>query len=216
MSRQKALDESYPQLEIPAAQITQAHDLDPATLFECNKKELWLEIGFGSGEQILHWLAQYPDNAYIGAEPYVNGMSALCAQLEAPPDNLRLLMDDALLLVRSLQNQSIDRLYILNPDPWPKARHHKRRIIKPETLDEFARILKPGGLLTLASDVDDMSEWMLTYTFNHPAFEWTAKTCTDWQTRPSELIETKYAAKGANSSNHRQTYLIFARKSLPN
>ncbi len=124
------------------------------------------------------------------------------------PNNIRVLMDDALLLVHALTDSSIDKIYVLNPDPWPKKRHHKRRIINQENLDQFARILKPGGELIMATDVDDLAEWMITQASIHPDFEWSANSSKSWRTPPAEWLETRYAQKGRNEGRS-QSFLIF-------
>ncbi len=170
---------------------------------------LWIEIGFGNGEHLRGLIEKHPDKAFIGAEPFMNGMAAFLATLaEKDLPRVRVWMDDALLLLTRLPDGCAERIYLLNPDPWPKKRHHKRRFINPENLDLLARLLKPGGQLVMATDVDDLAEWMVTQTVNHPAFRWTARCAADWRETPPGWIETKYERKG-RAQGRRQSYLIF-------
>lgn len=191
--------------------------IDPATLFPAPLKQYWYEIGFGSGEHLSAVMRRHPDYGFIGAEPYINGMSAFLKDIQdEPKDNIRVLMDDAMLLARSFKTQTLDGIYILNPDPWPKKRHNKRRIVSTENLDVFARILKPGGQLILSTDVADLAEWMLTYTYNHPAFEWQAESANDWKNPPKDWVTTKYEVKQANHTSKKMAYLLFTRKACQN
>jgi tRNA (guanine-N7-)-methyltransferase len=119
-------------------------------------------------------------------------------------------MDDAMLLVHALEDACLDEIYILNPDPWPKKRHHKRRIVSQANLDEFARILKPGGTLIMTTDVPDLAEWMVTQATLHPSFHWTAQSARDWKTPPADWIPTRYETKGAKGAES-MVYLIFER-----
>ena len=205
--RLNALENILPVVAIPQDKITSARDLDPASLFSKPFNEFWFEIGFGNGEHLLALKNAYPDVGFIGAEPFINGMANFLKDA-GDLSNVRVHMDDAMMVIRSLKDSSLERIYILNPDPWPKTRHHKRRIVSKNNLDEFARVLKPGGRLVLATDVDDLAEWMVTQCMNHPAFEWTASSSKDWQTPPAEWTETRYAFKG-KQAGRRQTFLIF-------
>ena len=154
-------------------------------------------------------MRQDPEAGYIGAEPFLNGMSAFLKQIEQQPkDNIRIWMEDALQVVRSLQDDCLDAIYILNPDPWPKARHHKRRIVRQDTLADYHRILKPGGVLILTTDVDELAEWMATQVHLHGGFDWQAKSAKDWQSAPDGWIETRYEQKGADAGR-RQSYLVY-------
>lgn len=163
---------------------------------EC-ERENWLEIGFGNGEFLSHMCQARPDIRFIGCEPFVNGVAALLASLEAPVENLRIWDDDARPLLDSLPAASMDRVYLLNPDPWPKTRHTRRRFIQPETLNQIARILKPQGRFIMSTDVKDLANWMHVHTWGHPAFEWQAETQNDWLTPPEDwpLDKTRYMKK---------------------
>ena len=114
-------------------------------------------------------------------------------------------------LARSLKPASLEGIYVLNPDPWPKKRHHERRIIRHENLDVLAKIIKPGGSLILSTDVPVLADWMVTHTFNHPAFVWQANEAKDFWERPEGWHPTRYELKGANHSK-RMCYLLFKRK----
>ncbi len=186
--------------------------LNPQELFTAPYSKLVLEIGFGQGERLAEMMEQQPDNAYIGCEPFQNGMSNFLLLVEdKKPENLRLWMDDAMQLVRSLSAASIDALYILNPDPWHKSKHFKRRMVNPVNLDEFARVIKPGGTLYLSTDVPDLADWMAAHTVNHPAFHWTARSKADWENPPKGWISTKYETKGAKGAK-KMCYFVFERK----
>ncbi len=191
--------------------LTEKADLAPEEIFGFNPPALWLEIGFGNGEHLAALMEKHPRDGFIGAEPFINGMAAFLKIIkEHPHDRVRVLMDDAMLIVNSLADTSLDGIYVLNPDPWHKKRHHKRRIVSRKNLDAFARVLKPGGTLIMSTDVPDLAEWMVTQAAMHPSFEWTAEKADDWRQTPSGWITTRYEEKGAKGAK-RMAYFIFRR-----
>lgn len=209
--RQRAVDDLMPEVGIHEDQITEKADLLPSSLFTSNYTQIWLEIGFGNGEHLKGLMDSYTDNGFIGAEPFINGMAAFLRSIyDSDARNVRVWMDDAIKLVDSLRDHCLDGMYVLNPDPWPKKRHRKRRIINQRNLDRFARVLKPGALLIMATDVDDLAEWMAIHASNHSAFEWSAKSSADWKTMPEGWIRTRYEQKGEKEGRI-QSYLIFKR-----
>jgi len=211
-SRQDVIDKLLPKLTLDLPDLKEDGTLAPATLFP-QDKEIVLEIGFGNGEHLKAMMEQRPDRNYIGAEPFINGMSAFLKSIaDMDHANIRVWMDDAVMLCRSLKPGSVSAIYILNPDPWPKKKHHKRRIVRAETLPEYHRILKKDGRLVMATDVDDLAEWMVTETINHGGFEWQAERASDWKTMPNDwFLTTRYAAKG-EAAGRRETYLLFKKK----
>lgn len=172
-------------------------------------EDVWLEIGFGGGEH-LHWQAQqHPHVGLLGAEPYLNGVAKLLSKLEATPLlNIRIHLGDAREIIAALPDASLGRVFILFPDPWPKTRHHKRRFIQMEMLDQLARVMKPGAELRFASDDAGYVEWTLERLMAHPSFEWSASRATDWQTRPDDWTQTRYEAKELHG---KPAFLKFAR-----
>lgn len=207
--RRGVLDDLLPALQIPPALLREDGALDPAALFGQSAPCLWFEIGFGSGEHLAALMERHPDHFFLGAEFFINGMSAFLKMIkDRKHDHVRVLMDDAMMIANSLTDGCVDGLYILNPDPWPKKRHHKRRIVRQETLDQFARILKPGGQLVMSTDVPDLAEWMVTQASRHPAFTWTAQKADDWRTPPPDWIKTRYEGKRAKGAD-RMVYLVF-------
>ncbi len=208
--RQKSLDDLYPlyELSLPESKALTLQDL-----FKDPDKKTIFEVGFGNGEHLLALDRNMPDVNFIGAEPFRNGMANFLNDLsqehkDHPLCNLKLFMGDALFVFEALEGNSLDTIYILNPDPWPKTRHHKRRIINQDNLKQFARTLKPKGRLVMATDVDDLAEWMVIQCSNFEGLEWTAERKEDWLTPPPEWTETKYAFKG-RTAGRRQTFLEF-------
>lgn len=211
-SRLDVLDTVLPQIQIDKSLLNEQADLSAESLFGKKVDHLHFEIGFGSGEHLHYIMGQFPNDHFIGAEPYINGMSAFLKELSfSTPENLRVHMDDALMVLNSLEDASVDCLYILNPDPWPKSRHHKRRIVNADNLDVFARVLKDGGMMLQTTDVDDLAEWMVTQTVNCPHFEWTADKPEDWKTAPNGWMATRYENKGKDAGRS-QTYLLYTRR----
>lgn len=125
-------------------------------------------------------------------------------------DNIRILNDDARLLLRALPDASIGRAFVLFPDPWPKLRHHKRRIVNPDTVADLARILRPGAELRLATDDADYARAMLETGLREPRFSWLAEQAGDWLVRPEDWPPTRYEEK-ALAAGRRPIYLRFGR-----
>jgi tRNA (guanine-N7-)-methyltransferase len=151
---------------LPALRVANtAPDLaEPKTLFPHKPDEVWLEIGFGGGEHLAHRAAENPHIGLIGAEPFVNGVAKLLSQIEEHRlKNIRICDDDARYLVEKLGFSTISRAFILYPDPWPKARHLKRRIISDQLVAELARVLKPGAEFLFASDIPHYAAWTLEH-----------------------------------------------------
>jgi tRNA (guanine-N7-)-methyltransferase len=188
--RQAALMESLlPGLRPPA------EPFDPRALMP-DAKAVWLEIGFGGGEHMAAQADLHRDTLIIGAEPFQNGVASALRHIdEADLTNVRVLDGDVRELMGYLPDASLDRVFVLFPDPWPKARHHKRRVIQAQTVADLARLLKPGGQLRFASDVAHYVDWALALFLANPAFEWTANKVSDWCAPPADHITTRYEEK---------------------
>jgi tRNA (guanine-N7-)-methyltransferase len=172
-------------------------------------KQVWLEIGFGKGEH-LAWQAQAnPDIGLIGCEPYLNGVVGLLAHIEANEiENIRIYGDDARHVIWALPDASIDRIFLIHPDPWPKKKHARRRFINPWNLDDLARILKDGGEFRVGTDHPIYREWTNLQMAGRDDFIWTAEGPDDWQTRPGDWPETRYEVKAIEG---KATYFRFRR-----
>lgn len=159
--------------------------------------ETWLEIGFGNGEFISVASQSNPDIDFIGCEPFVNGVAALLSSIKNPIDNLKIWNDDARILMDEIPDGSIERVYLLNPDPWRKPRHAKRRFVQEKTLTEIARILKPDGLFTMSTDVPVLADYMFNKTNAHDEFIWADKIESDKLTPPADwpIDKTRYMKK---------------------
>ncbi len=209
--RQAALDSVMPKVKISEDKLKLDHATPAEDFFDSKHNQYWLEIGFGHGEHVSALMRKNPDTGYLAAEAFINGMSAFLHDIKDDShDNIRVLMDDAMIIARSLTPDSLDGIYLLNPDPWHKKRHHKRRIINQKNLDIFAKIIKSGGKLVMTSDVEDVSEWMCSHASNHPEFTWSAQSKDDWQTPPDDWITTRYETKGAKGAK-KMVYLFFER-----
>ena len=156
----------------------------------------WLEIGFGAGEHLFHFAKNHPDKKVIGAEPYWNGIAKLLVQLEETPlPNLSIIPDDIRPWLQALPAASLDGVYLLFPDPWPKKGHHKRRILNHALLDLIAHALKPNGLLRIATDHVDYSVWMMEHLLTREDFTWTAQSVQDWHEPFTDWQQTRYQRK---------------------
>ncbi len=170
--------------------------LDPCGFFADPVADVWLEIGFGAGEHLAWQAEHHPDIGMIGAEPYLNGVARLLAAIERQDmRNIRILPDDVRPLLDRLAPASLGRVFILFPDPWPKKRHHARRIVNPDILDVLARAMRAGAELRLATDDQGYLVWMLRHLDAHPAFEWMAQRADDWRVRPDDWPDTRYEGK---------------------
>jgi len=170
--------------------------LDPQGLFPVPPAEFWLEIGFGAGEHLAAQAADHPDVGFLGAEVFENGVVKLLAEVQRRDlGNVRILVDDARLLLAALPDACLGRVFILFPDPWPKARHHKRRMVSPATLEQLARTMKDRAELRLATDDVGYLRAMLEVVPVHPAFTWEARGPGDWLRRPADWPATRYEAK---------------------
>jgi tRNA (guanine-N7-)-methyltransferase len=174
-------------------------------------REVWVEIGFGGGEHLVWQAKAHPDVGLIGCEPFEDGVIKLVSAIEKEGlANVRVCPDDARPLLRLLPDASIGRIFILFPDPWPKKRHHKRRIVAPATLAEVARILRPGGELRIATDVAAYASAILHVALHNRELRWTARGPEDWRLRPPDWPQTRYEAK-AIAAGRRGYFFRFER-----
>ncbi|MBQ8660713.1 MAG: tRNA (guanosine(46)-N7)-methyltransferase TrmB [Alphaproteobacteria bacterium] len=216
------LDKFLPQIEINKNTVFKKEKL-----FGIPVSEVYLEIGFGNGEHLAGQALRHPDIGFIGAEVFKNGVANLLSLITGVKegadisddirllpdrvDNIRVFGDDVRLLFERIPDAFIDKLFVLFPDPWPKKRHASRRFINPDNLREIARILKPGGILRVATDHKVYKGWTLRQLHACPDFRWTASCGNDWKREPSDWVETKYQRK-AIAEGRRPVFLDFARK----
>ncbi len=203
------LDSALPKFAIP---VVRGETLDPASLFVPRRAELWLEIGFGAGEHTAWQAGQNTDVGILAAEIFVNGVASLMRHIaERKLDNIRNHADDVRPLLAALPDACLDRVFVLHPDPWPKARHAERRFVNPANLDTLARLMADGAELRIASDHPVYQAWALEQMGRRRDFEWLARSIADWRDRPADWPQTRYEEK-ALSEGRRSLYLRYRRR----
>ena len=204
--QQELVDTLLPQLGVPAE-----GEVTSRRLFG-DDRPLHFEIGFGSGEHLAYRADLLPDHGFVGAEPFLNGVATALGHVrEQALRNVRLHMGDALEVLNRVPDGSLFMLYLLHPDPWPKARHAKRRMVNDGPVELFASKLRPGGELRVATDHPVYLEWTLTVMQRHAErFEWLAEKPGDFLDPPGGWIETRYGAK-SRREGRRPYYLRYRR-----
>ena len=205
-----SVDLSAPFLLAPSCSPSGSRPEGAGSLEGANK--VWLEIGFGGAEHLI-WQARHnPDVTLIGCEPFIDGVvKALSAIDEHGLQNVRLHADDTRPLLRWLAPASLDRAFVLFPDPWPKKKHVKRRLVSKPLLDLLARVLKPGAELRIGTDIGDYARTLLLAFQQTPEFTWTAQAPSDWRNRPADWPPTRYEAKAIREGRPRYFFRFVRR-----
>ncbi|GAA4641836.1 tRNA (guanosine(46)-N7)-methyltransferase TrmB [Pontixanthobacter gangjinensis] len=206
--QQSLVDDFLPQIAVP--------DEGPVTaerLFG-DDRPMHFEIGFGSGEHMADRAENLPDHGFIGAEPFLNGVAAALGHVkERTLPNIRLHHGDALEVLARIPDGSLSFAYLLHPDPWPKARHAKRRMMNDGPVEMLAAKLKPGGEFRFGTDHDIYLRHALMIMRRHSdTFEWLAEGPQDWQNRPSGWSETRYERKARDVFGHEVWYFKYRRR----
>lgn len=174
-------------------------------------QDVWLEIGFGGGEHLASQAIGNPDTAFIGAEPFVNGVAKLLVAIEENKiSNLSIHDSDVRVLLPKIPDHSLSRLFLLYPDPWHKQRHRKRRIVNDDNIGHFHRMLKPGGVFRFASDIEDYVTWTVAAIRRQGGFEFDGDCLADWRQPPDDWHRTRYEAK-AIREGRTPSYISFRR-----
>jgi tRNA (guanine-N7-)-methyltransferase len=202
-------------ITLPRLTFAQHQAADPLSAFSPRPAELWLEVGFGGGEHVLAQIGAHPQAGLIACEVFDNGICSLLSRLVpegaeavAPlPDNLRLWTDDARVLLRLLPDACLGRLFLLFPDPWPKARHAKRRFVHPALLPLLARVMQPGADWRVASDDPTYQAWVAEVMAEQSLFD-VPPPATE---RPTDWPATRYEAK-ALREGRAPVYWTFIRR----
>ncbi len=214
-SRGKTLRSHHARLiveRLPVLELADASLAEPAKLFRFEPRRIELEIGFGGGEHLADRAREAPTTGFIGCEPFVNGVAKLLATLDDEGlGNVRIRAGDARALVEQLPAASLDRIHILYPDPWPKRRQSKRRLISDGMIAEFARVLRSSGDIRFATDIDDYAGWTLRRFLASPDFDWHAKGAEDWRHPWEGWRPTRYEVK-ARAEGRASAYLTFVRR----
>ena len=210
-SQQDLVDRLLPQIAVP-----EDGPIDSATLFgdaPGQGRPLHFEIGFGGGEHMAYRADMLPDHGFVGCEPFVNGVAqALTHIRDDALGNVRLHMGDALQVLSRVPDGALSFAYLLHPDPWPKARHAKRRMMNDGPVEMIAAKLNPGGAFRFGTDHPIYLRHALMVMQRHTdKFEWLAETPADFLTRPGGWPETRYEAK-ARRLGHEVWYFRFRRR----
>jgi len=186
------------------------HPIDLEALFP-DKREVWLEVGFGGGEHMVHQAALNPGVGIIGCEPFINGVAMLLGKIRnAGVTNVSVHPGDVRDLFDVLPEASISRAFLLYPDPWPKKKHHRRRFVTPEHLEPLARVLKPGAMFRVATDIPDYVRQTLVEV-PRQGFEWLAEGPSDWRQPWEDWLPTRYERKALREGRVPH-YLTFRRR----
>ncbi len=173
-------------------------------------REVWLEIGFGGGEHMVHQAVSNPEVGIIGCEPYINGVAMLLGKIRAAnAQNIAVYPGDARNMFDVLPEGSISRAFLLYPDPWPKNRHHKRRFVTEDHLRPLSNCLKKGAIFRIATDIPDYVRQTLQEVPRH-GFEWLVEGPRDWREPWNDWISTRYEKKALREGRVPH-YLTFRR-----
>ena len=173
-----------------------------------DEKPVWLEIGFGGGEHLFHQAKLNPDIGFIGCEPYQNGVAKLMGKLITNPcENIKLYDGDVRYIFDVLAKNSISKVFLLYPDPWPKKRHHRRRFVTQEFLAPLYKSMKPGSILRIATDIEDYVRQALQEV-PRAGFQWLAKDASEWRNPWQDWVSTRYEIK-ALKEKRTPHYLTF-------
>lgn len=210
---------------LPKIEISESKEnkIKISSLFNFTPKQVWLEVGFGGGEHLAYQAKQHPDIAFIGAEPFLNGVASLLSHLNGTwgkaanedvlieperTDNVRVFPDDIRKLFDFFEDGIFNRIYVLYPDPWPKSRHEDRRFIGQKNLPQLARLLSQTGELRIATDVKQYADWAKEQIEQSGLFYQTneniRKPFSDW-------YSTRYEQKGLKAGRT-PTYLVYRKK----
>jgi len=208
--QQEMLETMLPEIAVP-----EEGPLNAEILFGDAKGEerpLEFEIGFGSGEHLAAQAEARPEIGFIGCEHFVNGIVGALGHIRGGNlSNIRIHMGDALDALERLPDGSLDRLYLLHPDPWRKARHAKRRMINHGPLDMIAAKLKPGGEFRLGTDHPVYCRWAMMIMRQRTDFAWRAETPADFLDRPTDWPETRFDRK-ARKKGHEVWYFRYQKR----
>ena len=195
-AQDRYLEEDLPRLSVAGITREENPERTPLDMQElAGGRPLWLEIGFGGGEHLVHQALQNPDVQFLGVEPYVNGVAMLLGKMrKAGVSNIKLHMGDARNLMDVLPDEAVSKAFLLYPDPWPKLRHHRRRFVTPEHLIPLNRCLKTGTKFRVATDVEDYVRQTLQEV-PKAGFDWLAEGPKDWRAPWGDWISTRYEKK---------------------
>lgn len=208
-NQRQALADLWPEVSL---ELPEQSRINPLHLFNTPLTDLWIEIGFGGGEHLAAQAVLHPDIGFVGCEPFINGVASLMVQIQDNSlKNIRVVKDDARLLLARLPDRSAGRIFVLFPDPWPKQRHHKRRIIQNATVTTFGRILKQGGLLLMATDDAPYAQWMQSVMAQQVNFELVLDGRKTVYERPADWPPTRYEQKGI-AEGRSPVYLVYRLK----
>ncbi len=197
---------------LPQVEIALEGSLDPKSLFP-EADRIVIEIGYGGGEHLARKAEEEPDTGFIGCEVFTGGIGKMVQAIEARGiTNVRLFTDDALKLLVALPDASVDAVYLLYPDPWPKTRHHKRRFVSPTTLAELARVIRPGGVFHFASDIEDYANWTLAHIVRAPEFSFEPEAPGSWHIPYPGWQATRYEQKARREGRMISFYFSFPRR----
>ncbi|WP_404400375.1 tRNA (guanosine(46)-N7)-methyltransferase TrmB [Pelagibacterium halotolerans] len=197
---------------LPVLAVDVSAPVDPHALFP-EAKRIHLEIGYGGGEHLARMAQEHPEDGFIGCEVFTGGIGKLLETIDTEGlDNIRLFPDDVIKLLAVMPDACLDMIYVLYPDPWPKARHHKRRLIQHAMLENFARVLKPGGTLRFATDIEDYANWTLAHVLLSDDFVWPVQEPGAWHTPYPGWQATRYEAKARRQGRMESFYLAFTRR----
>ena len=204
---------------LPTVSLSGITDYENPKREKVNLKEIihddnpiWLEIGFGGGEHLLSLAKGNKNINFIGCEPYLNGVAMLLPRLARENlSNVKIFMDDARMLFEVLPDSSIEKLFLLFPDPWPKLRHKQRRFVSNKNVEYFKKILKTEGLVYIATDVEEYAIHVLKTFNSNIDFSWEANLADDWHQPWKDWVSTRYCEK-AKLAGRKIKFLIFKRR----
>lgn len=220
-SKQQLIDDLLPRLQPILPE--EGAQFDMTQFFGIQPQEIWLEVGFGGGEHVAELAKKYPNTGIIGAEPFINGVASLLAHLngshekatthtdleDGRVDNVRIWPDDARDMFPFFPDKLFKRIFVLYPDPWPKARHAERRFINQANLIHLNRLLADDGQIFVATDVAPYAEWAVEQVALNGMLE---QVNTDTAQPPVDWVPTRYEKKGIEAGR-KPIYLVFAKKS---